>query len=37
MRNFDAYAHHPYAGDPKYRPAAKPRNPRAISSPTSAS
>ena len=28
--NFDAYAHHPYAGDPKYRPAAKPRNPRAI-------
>ena len=30
MRNFDAYAHHPYAGDPKFRPAAKPRNPRAI-------
>ena len=30
MRNFDAYAHHPYAGDPKYRPTAKPRNPRAI-------
>jgi hypothetical protein len=30
MREFDAYAHHPYAGDPKYRPSAKPRNPRAI-------
>lgn len=30
MRNFDAYAHHPYAGDPAYRPGAAPRNPRAI-------
>jgi hypothetical protein len=30
MRNFDAYAHHPYAGDPAYRPTARPRNPRAI-------
>jgi len=30
MRNMDAYAHHPYAGDPTYRPAAQPRNPRAI-------
>ncbi len=30
MRNFDAYAHHPYAGDPNYRPGARPRNPRAI-------
>jgi hypothetical protein len=30
MRNFDAYAHHPYAGDPRYRPSARPRNPRAI-------
>ena len=30
MRQFDAYAHHPYAGDPRYRPGAQPRNPRAI-------
>lgn len=30
MRNFDAYAHHPYAGDPAYRPTARPLNPRAI-------
>ncbi len=30
MRTFDAYAHHPYAGDPTYRPTARPRNPRAI-------
>jgi Glycosyl hydrolase catalytic core len=30
LRNFDAYAHHPYSGDPKLRPAAKPRNPRAV-------
>ena len=30
MRNFDAYAHHPYAGDPTYRPSARPRNARAI-------
>jgi hypothetical protein len=30
MRTFDAYAHHPYAGDPAYRPSARPRNPRAI-------
>jgi hypothetical protein len=30
MRNFDAYAHHPYAGDPAFRPGARPRNPRAI-------
>jgi hypothetical protein len=30
MRNFDAYAHHPYAGDPAFRPSARPRNPRAI-------
>jgi hypothetical protein len=30
MRNFDAYAHHPYAGDPAYRPNARPRNPKAI-------
>jgi Glycosyl hydrolase catalytic core len=30
MRRFDAYAHHPYAGDPTYRPTARPRNPRAI-------
>ena len=30
LRTMDAYAHHPYAGDPKYKPSAKPRNPRAI-------
>ncbi len=30
MRNFDAYAHHPYAGDPAFRPSARPSNPRAI-------
>ena len=29
MRNFDAYAHHPYAGDP-VPSSARPRNPRAI-------
>jgi hypothetical protein len=30
LRDFDAYAHHPYAGDPRLAPGAKPRNPRAI-------
>jgi hypothetical protein len=30
LRNFDAYAHHPYSGDPKFRPGARPRNPRAV-------
>jgi Glycosyl hydrolase catalytic core len=30
LRNFDAYAHHPYSGDPRVKPGAKPRNPRAI-------
>jgi hypothetical protein len=30
MRNFDAYAHHPYSGDPQLAPGAKPRNPKAI-------
>jgi hypothetical protein len=30
MRHFDAYAHHPYSGDPRLRPGAKPKNPRAI-------
>jgi hypothetical protein len=30
MRDFDAYAHHPYSGDPKLEPGAKPRNKRAI-------
>ncbi|HEX2496888.1 MAG TPA: glycosyl hydrolase [Gaiellaceae bacterium] len=30
MQTMDAYAHHPYAGDPKYRPSRKPRNPKAI-------
>ena len=30
MRTMDAYAHHPYAGDPKYSPSKKPRNSRAI-------
>ena len=30
MRDFDAYAHHPYAGDPRLAPAAKPKNRKAI-------
>jgi Glycosyl hydrolase catalytic core len=30
LRTFDAYAHHPYSGDPRFAPGAKPRNPRAI-------
>jgi hypothetical protein len=30
LRNFDAYAHHPYSGDPRLPPGAKPRSPRAI-------
>jgi hypothetical protein len=30
LRTFDAYAHHPYSGDPRFRPSARPRNPRAI-------
>ena len=30
MRDFDAYAHHPYSGDRRFAPGAKPRNPRAI-------
>jgi hypothetical protein len=30
LRDFDAYAHHPYAGDPRFRPSARPKNPRAI-------
>jgi hypothetical protein len=30
MRSFDAYAHHPYAGDPDYAPSRQPANPRAI-------
>ena len=30
MRTMDAYAHHPYAGDPAYPPSRKPSNPRAI-------
>lgn len=30
LRAFDAYAHHPYSGDPRLAPGAKPRNPRAI-------
>jgi hypothetical protein len=30
LRDMDAYAHHPYSGDPKFAPGAKPRNPRAI-------
>jgi hypothetical protein len=30
LREMDAYAHHPYSGDPKFAPGAKPRNPRAI-------
>jgi hypothetical protein len=30
LRQFDAYAHHPYSGDPRRAPGAKPRNPRAI-------
>jgi hypothetical protein len=30
MRDFDAYAHHPYSGDPRLAPGAKPKNKRAI-------
>ena len=30
LRDFDAYAHHPYSGNPKLAPGADPRNPRAI-------
>src|SRR5215216_4000230 len=30
LRTFDAYAHHPYAGDPRLAPGRKPRSPRAI-------
>jgi hypothetical protein len=30
MRDFDAYAHHPYAGYARSSPGAKPENPRAI-------
>jgi hypothetical protein len=30
LREMDAYAHHPYAGDRRLAPGAKPRNPRAI-------
>jgi Glycosyl hydrolase catalytic core len=30
MRTFDAYAHHPYSGDRRFAPGAKPRNPRAV-------
>jgi hypothetical protein len=30
LRDFDAYAHHPYAGDPRYAPGKKPKNPRAV-------
>jgi hypothetical protein len=30
MREFDAYAHHPYSGDRRFAPGAKPRNPRAV-------
>jgi hypothetical protein len=30
LRAIDAYAHHPYAGDRRYRPSARPANPRAI-------
>jgi Glycosyl hydrolase catalytic core len=30
LREFDAYAHHPYAGNPRLAPAAKPRNRKAI-------
>jgi hypothetical protein len=30
LRDFDAYAHHPYSGSPRFAPGAKPRNPRAI-------
>jgi Glycosyl hydrolase catalytic core len=30
LRNFDAYAHHPYSGDPRLAPGTKPKNPRAI-------
>jgi hypothetical protein len=30
MRDFDAYAHHPYSGDPRLAPGATPKNPKAI-------
>ena len=30
LRDFDAYAHHPYSGDPRLAPGRKPRSPRAI-------
>jgi hypothetical protein len=30
LRTMDAYAHHPYSGDPKLAPGAQPKNPRAI-------
>jgi hypothetical protein len=30
LRDMDAYAHHPYSGDPRREPGAKPRNPKAI-------
>jgi hypothetical protein len=30
LRDMDAYAHHPYSGDPRVAPGAKPRNPKAI-------
>jgi Glycosyl hydrolase catalytic core len=30
LRNFDAYAHHPYSGDPRLAPGAEPRSKRAI-------
>jgi hypothetical protein len=30
LRDFDAYAHHPYSGDPRLAPGAKPRSKRAI-------
>lgn len=30
LRDFDAYAHHPYSGDPRLAPGAKPRSARAI-------
>src|SRR5262245_10313935 len=30
LREMDAYAHHPYSGDPKLAPGAKPRNSKAI-------
>jgi hypothetical protein len=30
LRDMDAYAHHPYSGDPHFSPGSKPRNPKAI-------